>query len=95
MKSLHQEDGSLPPRTEPTESSTARQIFKLVFCAAGLQVGALCMCAWLWEQEVGSRFAAVSFLKTKDAVLSLIRAGLEAGTQTLNQDSPPGLLGHF
>lgn len=43
VKSVHQDDGSLPPRAEPTESSTARQVFKLLFCAAGLQVGVLCM----------------------------------------------------
>ncbi|KAM6128372.1 LOW QUALITY PROTEIN: adenosine 3'-phospho 5'-phosphosulfate transporter 1 [Pterocles gutturalis] len=41
VKSVHQEDGSLPPRAEPTESSTARQVFKLLFCAAGLQASYL------------------------------------------------------
>lgn len=55
----------------------------------------LCVAIPLREQEVGSGSVAVSSLKTKDAVLSLIGAGLEAGTQPFNQDSPPGLLCHF
>jgi len=94
---VHQEDGSLPTRAEPTESSTARQVFKLLFCAAGLQVGALGLC--VWPSHSGTRrwvgVCAISSLKTKDAVLSWIGAGLEAGTQPLNQDSPPELLCHL
>ena len=55
----------------------------------------VCVAIPLWEEEVGSRFVAISSLKTKGAVLSLIRAGLEAGKQPLNQDSPPELLCHL
>lgn len=33
-----------------------------------------------WKEEVASGLVTVSSLKTKDAVLSLIKAGLEAGT---------------
>lgn len=58
VKSVHPDDGSLPPRAEPTESSTARQVLKLLFCAAGLQVGALrvCMAILLREGELDSGF---------------------------------------
>lgn len=94
VKSVHQEDGSLPPRVEPTESSTARQVFKLLFCTAGLQVRGpvhVCVAISLWEEEVGSTFVTISSLKTKGAVLSLIRAGLEAETKHLSQGSPPAV----
>lgn len=56
---------------------------------------AVCVAFPLWEEEAGSRFVAITSLKVKDAVLSFIRAGLEAGTQLLNQDSPPELLCHL
>ena len=79
VKSVHPEDGSLPPRAEPTESSTARQVLKLLFCAAGLQVGALCMCAWPshsgwrdWKMSLYCQFL-------EDAVLSLIGQGWKLG----------------
>lgn len=48
-----------------------------------------------WVKEVGSEFVTIGSLKTKNTVLSLIRAGLEAGAQPLNQDSLLELLCHL
>uniref|UniRef100_A0A8B9U7G0 Adenosine 3'-phospho 5'-phosphosulfate transporter 1 n=1 Tax=Anas zonorhyncha TaxID=75864 RepID=A0A8B9U7G0_9AVES len=58
VKSAHPDDGSLPPRAEPTESSTARQVLKLLFCAAGLQVRVLhvCMAFLLPEGQLDTGF---------------------------------------
>lgn len=43
------DDESIASRSDSESSSTSsRQAFKLVFCAAGLQVSALLSCPWLW-----------------------------------------------
>lgn len=78
VKSVHQDDGSLPLRAEPTESSTARQVFKLLFCAAGLQVGVLCMCACpILEGGSGQWISDCQFLEDLgcNAVLDQGRVG--------------------
>ncbi|XP_062427974.1 adenosine 3'-phospho 5'-phosphosulfate transporter 1 [Rhea pennata] len=86
VKSVHQEDGSLPPRAEPTESSTARQVFKLLFCAAGLQASYL---TWGVLQErvmtrtygatdtdPGEKFKDSQFLVFMNRILAFTVAGL-------------------
>lgn len=83
VKSVHQDDGSLPLRAEPTESSTARQVFKLLFCAAGLQVGVLCMCACpILEGGSGQWISDCQFLEDLGC-----NAVLDQGWR-LGQDSP-------
>ncbi|XP_071432475.1 adenosine 3'-phospho 5'-phosphosulfate transporter 1 isoform X1 [Pithys albifrons albifrons] len=86
VKSVHQEDGSLPPRAEPTESSTARQVFKLLFCAAGLQASYL---TWgvlqervmtrtygATETDPGEKFKDSQFLVFMNRILAFTVAGL-------------------
>ncbi|XP_071595419.1 adenosine 3'-phospho 5'-phosphosulfate transporter 1 isoform X1 [Heliangelus exortis] len=86
VKSVHQEDGSLPSRAEPTESSTARQVFKLLFCAAGLQASYL---TWgvlqervmtrtygATETDPGEKFKDSQFLVFMNRILAFTVAGL-------------------
>ncbi|KAK2513381.1 Slc35b2 [Columba livia] len=86
VKSVHQEDGSLPPRVEPTESSTARQVFKLLFCTAGLQASYL---TWgvlqervmtrtygATETDPGEKFKDSQFLVFMNRILAFTVAGL-------------------
>ncbi|XP_059323642.1 adenosine 3'-phospho 5'-phosphosulfate transporter 1 [Ammospiza nelsoni] len=86
VKSVHQDDGSLPPRAEPTESSTARQVFKLLFCAAGLQISYL---TWgvlqervmtrtygATETDPGEKFKDSQFLVFMNRILAFTVAGL-------------------
>ncbi|NXC21622.1 S35B2 protein, partial [Corythaeola cristata] len=86
VKSAHQDDGSLPPRVEPTESSTARQVLKLLFCAAGLQVSYL---TWgvlqervmtrtygATETDPGEKFKDSQFLVFMNRILAFTVAGL-------------------
>lgn len=81
VKSMHQDDGSLPPRAEPTESSTARQVFKLLCCAAGLQVRVLCMCGCpILEGGSGQWVNDCQFLGDQACNAVLDQGMLEDGT---------------
>uniref|UniRef100_A0A8B9CPA5 Adenosine 3'-phospho 5'-phosphosulfate transporter 1 n=1 Tax=Anser brachyrhynchus TaxID=132585 RepID=A0A8B9CPA5_9AVES len=86
VKSVHPDDGSLPPRAEPTESSTARQVLKLLFCAAGLQASYL---TWgvlqervmtrtygATETDPGEKFKDSQFLVFMNRILAFTVAGL-------------------
>uniref|UniRef100_A0A8C3GN16 Adenosine 3'-phospho 5'-phosphosulfate transporter 1 n=1 Tax=Cairina moschata TaxID=8855 RepID=A0A8C3GN16_CAIMO len=86
VKSAHPDDGSLPPRAEPTESSTARQVLKLLFCAAGLQASYL---TWgvlqervmtrtygATETDPGEKFKDSQFLVFMNRILAFTVAGL-------------------
>uniref|UniRef100_A0A8B9SX98 Adenosine 3'-phospho 5'-phosphosulfate transporter 1 n=1 Tax=Anas platyrhynchos TaxID=8839 RepID=A0A8B9SX98_ANAPL len=86
VKSAHPDDGSLPPRAEPAESSTARQVLKLLFCAAGLQASYL---TWgvlqervmtrtygATETDPGEKFKDSQFLVFMNRILAFTVAGL-------------------
>ncbi|XP_025053625.1 adenosine 3'-phospho 5'-phosphosulfate transporter 1 isoform X1 [Alligator sinensis] len=85
-KSAHQDDIPLAARSEPMESSTARQVFKLLFCAVGLQVSYL---TWgvlqervmtrtygTTETEPGEKFKDSQFLVFMNRILAFTVAGL-------------------
>ncbi|NWW52262.1 S35B2 protein, partial [Pedionomus torquatus] len=93
VKSVHPEDGSLPPRAEPTESSTARQVFKLVFCAAGLQASYL---TWgvlqervmtrtygATETDPGEKFKDSQFLVFMNRILAFTVAVLAKASKVI------------
>lgn len=78
------DDASATPRNESESSSTARQAFKLIFCAAGLQVSYL---TWGVLQErvmtrsygvegSGERFKDSQFLVFMNRILALTVGGL-------------------
>ncbi|NXO33756.1 S35B2 protein, partial [Locustella ochotensis] len=84
--SVLQDDGSLPLRAESTESSTARQVFKLLFCAVGLQASYL---TWgvlqervmtrtygATETDPGEKFKDSQFLVFMNRILAFTVAGL-------------------
>ncbi|XP_077198462.1 adenosine 3'-phospho 5'-phosphosulfate transporter 1 isoform X1 [Paroedura picta] len=85
-KSGNQEDALLAARNETVESSTARQIFKLLFCAAGLQISYL---TWgvlqervmtrtygATESDSGEKFKDSQFLVFMNRILACTVAGL-------------------
>ncbi|XP_062829857.1 adenosine 3'-phospho 5'-phosphosulfate transporter 1 isoform X1 [Anolis carolinensis] len=85
-KSAHQDDVLLTARNETVESSTARQVFKLLFCAAGLQISYL---TWgvlqervmtrtygATESDPGEKFKDSQFLVFMNRILACTVAGL-------------------
>lgn len=85
-KSAHPDDSSLASRNETMESSTARQVFKLLFCAAGLQASYL---TWgvlqervmtrtygATETDPGEKFKDSQFLVFMNRILAFTVAGL-------------------
>ncbi|XP_034283956.1 adenosine 3'-phospho 5'-phosphosulfate transporter 1 isoform X1 [Pantherophis guttatus] len=85
-KSGHQDDAISAARNETVESSTARQIFKLLFCATGLQISYL---TWgvlqervmtrsygASESEPGEKFKDSQFLVFMNRILACTVAGL-------------------
>ncbi|XP_030051614.1 adenosine 3'-phospho 5'-phosphosulfate transporter 1 isoform X1 [Microcaecilia unicolor] len=86
LKSLHSEDASSSARNEATDPSTARQVLRLLFCAAGLQVSYL---TWGVLQErvmtrtygatdssPGEKFKDSQFLVFMNRILAFTVAGL-------------------
>uniref|UniRef100_A0A670I3W9 Adenosine 3'-phospho 5'-phosphosulfate transporter 1 n=1 Tax=Podarcis muralis TaxID=64176 RepID=A0A670I3W9_PODMU len=85
-KSVHQDDTLLAARNETVESSTARQFFKLLFCATGLQISYL---TWgvlqervmtrtygATESDPGEKFKDSQFLVFMNRILACTVAGL-------------------
>ncbi|KAH1173688.1 adenosine 3'-phospho 5'-phosphosulfate transporter 1 isoform X1 [Mauremys mutica] len=85
-KSAHPDDISLAARNETMESSTAQQILKLLFCAAGLQASYL---TWgvlqervmtrtygATETDPGEKFKDSQFLVFMNRILAFTVAGL-------------------
>ncbi|XP_029448741.1 adenosine 3'-phospho 5'-phosphosulfate transporter 1 isoform X2 [Rhinatrema bivittatum] len=86
LKALQTEDASSSSRNEATDSSTARQLLKLLFCAAGLQASYL---TWGVLQErvmtrtygamganPGEKFKDSQFLVFMNRILAFTVAGL-------------------